>query len=893
LKNSTSLNKTEKGESKNYWGNTVARTGRERKESKNHKGRSRRDQKKCRDLLGRILLLPKPNSSNKEQEIWLVSGSPNIHACIGFLLEYTAKQRGYERFDANSLGFSTSQIKRPSRSGIRSRSRSFKRWISSVKNNRDYGRSTHTTQAVIESVAAQLRKLHSAENGEHFTGTPIAFYLEPTDLATVQREIAQLTVRYHVPAYCSLLLQHAVWMRGTSILPHWTAMVQHHLLCETTYAAIQIYEAIARVIDCELHYFQSQSSKEEYQDRCHWKLRLSELHSKVLFLLTQLPSGFEYQDEFNFGIKNFHKATAQQNVAKLELFKRKLEKEIFRSTGEKVPQAPDRFRLCVWTAILGIDDRTDYHTWFDLTKSWDYRVILKLRELLAEISPKSRDLLNCFTHQVACCPQDLSDVRDFTKRLKSTTLINELVQALLKLKTMTSLKHLDTWYFAHTLLRCLPVPPRKVVSFIMAFRAYTNEVSPERILYCIEKLPRTVRYRVCRSLLSILRREDTNPKNDWSKREIISIFQAQLPQTSSSTFNPLDVLSAWAMRRTRLQHLKLPSSVESTPTISRLLRQIASDQQRLGVTPHIPRRITKRLSRIEEKSKQLCYLRSQMETNQATAAQQEKLIQLSALLSATAAPTSQQIESLLKKEAADLATLVLKKILAMYYEKAWASIFGDSHVALRFSEKRKILAWISQMDSQVLERLMVIAKAWREAGSDYKTHNQANTAWVRTAIEHGLQIEGWLTPPSSPLQIGSQQATLCIRSNPFDTFLMGSRFGSCLSIDSPPSSSSFSVLPNAMDANKHVLWIISESGHVIARQLIGINTAMELLTYRVYINGDYAQSKEQIRTAMDEYCLTLARDCNTHIAARGKPSSLQDWPWHNDGPRPLAGINLY
>ncbi len=42
-----------------------------------------------------------------------------------------------------------------------------------------------------------------------------------------------------------------------------------------------------------------------------------------------------------------------------------------------------------------------------------------------------------------------------------------------------------------------------------------------------------------------------------------------------------------------------PSSVETTPTISRLLRQIASDQQRLGITPHIPRRITKRLSRIE------------------------------------------------------------------------------------------------------------------------------------------------------------------------------------------------------------------------------------------------------------------------------------------------------
>lgn len=762
-----------------------------------------------------------------------------------------------------------------------------------MKKKRDYGRSTHTTQALIESVAAQLTKLHSVENGEQLTEQPIAFYLDPTEIATVQREIAQLTVRYHVPAYCSLLLQHAVWMRGTNILPYWRAMVQHHLLCATTYAAVQTYEAITRVIECELKYFQSQSSKEEYQDRCRWKLRLAELHSKVLSLLTQLPSGFEYQDEFNFGIKNFHKASAQQNVAKLELFKRKLEKEIFRSTDGRVPQAPDRFHLCVWTAILGIDDRTDYHTWFELTKSWDYRAILKLHGLLGEISPKSSSLLNRFARHVGCCPQDLSTMKDFTLRLKSTLLLNDLFQALLRLKSIRQFEHLDDWYFAHALLRCLPAPPRTVVSLLMLFPADKNEVSTGRILSCIEHLPQIVRYRVCRSLQRLFRREEGKPKNSWLKREIISIFQTRLPHTDASPFNPLDVLIAWAMRRTRFFPLQLPSSIETTPTISRLLRQIASDQRRLGITPHIPRRITKRFSRIEEKSKQLCYLRSQMQTNKATAAQQEKLTQLSALLSATAPPTSQQIETLLKKEAAEVATLVLKKILAMYYEKAWASIFGDSHVTLRFSEKRKILAWISQMDSQALERMMVIAKAWREAGSSYKTHNQANTAWVRTAMEHGLKIEGWLTPPSSTVQIGSQQAILCIRSNPFDTFLMGSRFGSCLSIDSPPSSNSFSVLPNAMDANKHVLWLISNSGHVIARQLIGINTAMELLTYRVYINGDYTQWAEQIRTAMEEYCVTLARNCNTHIAARGKPSSLQDWPWHDDGPYPLYSVYLH
>ncbi len=148
-----------------------------------------------------------------------------------------------------------------------------------------------------------------------------------------------------------------------------------------------------------------------------------------------------------------------------------------------------------------------------------------------------------------------------------------------------------------------------------------------------------------------------------------------------------------------------------------------------------------------------------MQTNRATAAQQEKLTQLSALLSATASPTSQQIETLLKKEAAEVATLVLKKILAMYYEKAWASIFGDSHVALRFSEKRKILAWISQMDfSSSRGACDGDCQAWREAGSGYKTHNQANNGLGTDRHRTWAENRGMLTPPSSTVQIGSQQA---------------------------------------------------------------------------------------------------------------------------------------
>jgi hypothetical protein len=115
---------------------------------------------------------------------------------------------------------------------------------------------------------------------------------------------------------------------------------------------------------------------------------------------------------------------------------------------------------------------------------------------------------------------------------------------------------------------------------------------------------------------------------------------------------------------------------------------------------------------------------------------------------------------------------------------------------------------------------------------------------------------------------------------------MGEYFQTCLSLG---DSNEMSVLTNACDANKQVVFVFGDDNagrrQVIARQLIAVSSDFKLVGYCCYVRSYYGESaiREQVATAMASYCGRLAARCSLELADQGTPETIADNFWYDDG----------
>jgi len=110
-------------------------------------------------------------------------------------------------------------------------------------------------------------------------------------------------------------------------------------------------------------------------------------------------------------------------------------------------------------------------------------------------------------------------------------------------------------------------------------------------------------------------------------------------------------------------------------------------------------------------------------------------------------------------------------------------------------------------------------------------------------------------------------------------FAMGAHFETCLS---PGGGNFFSVVANAADINKRVLYA-RRNGGVVARCLFALTTTHALLTFQVYSHVPGVQ--ELVRV----FAIDLAERMRTTIVPRGTVATLVASNWYDDGPRDLVG----
>lgn len=191
--------------------------------------------------------------------------------------------------------------------------------------------------------------------------------------------------------------------------------------------------------------------------------------------------------------------------------------------------------------------------------------------------------------------------------------------------------------------------------------------------------------------------------------------------------------------------------------------------------------------------------------------------------------------------------------------------------------------WTREMTAEQRRLLAAILLSHRLHGSQYKLQLPDNAAWIETARRAGIDTRAWLSPEPWTGVVAGKRVSIAVSTDPVETFLMGDYFGTCLSLG---DCNQMSVLANAADANKHVLYARDRSGRILGRKLIAVSKGWGLLGYYCYGKEDDSDEGENdpLTEAVTKYCGEIARRCGLRLMNDGEPETIGARFWYDDGP---------
>jgi hypothetical protein len=158
----------------------------------------------------------------------------------------------------------------------------------------------------------------------------------------------------------------------------------------------------------------------------------------------------------------------------------------------------------------------------------------------------------------------------------------------------------------------------------------------------------------------------------------------------------------------------------------------------------------------------------------------------------------------------------------------------------------------------------------------------ANVAFLAAMRGAGLDPAPWLDDATTTVTTrDGRSLELALCSDPLEVFAMGAHFETCLS---PGGGNFFSVIANAADINKRVLYA-RRGGSVVGRCLLAITDGFAILTFNPYCHEGALDFAAIVRT----FVLELAARMGTRVVPRGYVRVLVARDWYDDGPRDLVG----
>jgi len=271
-----------------------------------------------------------------------------------------------------------------------------------------------------------------------------------------------------------------------------------------------------------------------------------------------------------------------------------------------------------------------------------------------------------------------------------------------------------------------------------------------------------------------------------------------------------------------------------------------------------------------------------------------RLRNLEARIAAPRPPSPARLANLARKLEATAATVGLARFTAALTEVARArviSALGIDRCPIADHDRRgwTILLAVAELEGadRALARRLLAA---RRGPPPWDLRDEpVNAAYLERLRGRGVDPAAWLDDaPRTVIAGDGAPVELAFAHDPLEVFAMGAHFATCLS---PGASNFFSVIANAADVNKRVLYA-RRGGAVVGRCLLALTDTADLLTFHAYAH-DPRLRMDQLT---DAFARALAAQMGVRRAARGGVATLLARAWYDDGPRhlgedadPLAG----
>ena len=189
------------------------------------------------------------------------------------------------------------------------------------------------------------------------------------------------------------------------------------------------------------------------------------------------------------------------------------------------------------------------------------------------------------------------------------------------------------------------------------------------------------------------------------------------------------------------------------------------------------------------------------------------------------------------------------------------------------------LSFMTNNNKRILRKLMINA-----AGNDFQWiyYHPKNVSFLKS-LPKSFDSKLWLTPPELSFKIGNKTYKIEAERNLLKILQMGNYFGSCLSVG---DMNDFSTIANAVEINKHVLWIKNSKGKIVGRKLIVLNQFGELYGYNSYGAALGSQNAQPwFKIILDLYCQNLMKLCGGELCNKRKEEDkmILFSKWYDDG----------
>ncbi|NMO16972.1 hypothetical protein HPC49_12240 [Pyxidicoccus fallax] len=299
-----------------------------------------------------------------------------------------------------------------------------------------------------------------------------------------------------------------------------------------------------------------------------------------------------------------------------------------------------------------------------------------------------------------------------------------------------------------------------------------------------------------------------------------------------------------------------------------------------GETPSLPRALLRDFAHATKRQGEREHLASREDLTQA---QRRRLSRLEQRPSTQVPPSPEWTLRRLRERVEGALTRAFEVRLDVALDAVLRAGWGICLPALTPEWRDAVrLRLVTDVNGELLGRLLRHAAA--HPGQPLARAMPANTAWLKSAAKR-MDVDAWLAPRFAEVYLRGRRYVLSVEQDPLQVLRMGIPFNTCLSLARDGENAASTVL-NALDANKHVLYLRDEAGGIVARKLIAVSRDWTLLGYRLYVSLE-PELRPEIERAFLGFCVELATRTRLPLASSGVPESLHPGFWYDDGTVPF------